>query len=142
MSVWGRLRRDSAGVSVIEFALLAPVILGLMLGVLQIGVQMLGYNAVRSVAADTVRYTMIEYQKEDKLTADQIETKANAIAGLPPYNLSGDRYSAAVTNPASDIAGMKKFKLVLNYTPPNPLGVLRIDAMVMTWTRVFYVTAS
>lgn len=136
------LRRDTRGAAMVEFAILAPVIFGMMLGVLQIGVQMFSYNVLRSVAADTVRYTMIEYQKEDKLIAEQVETKAVAFATTPPYSLNANLLDATVTTPTTDINGMKKFQLVLTYTPPNVLGVLRVGGLTMTWTRVFYVTAT
>jgi hypothetical protein len=116
--------------------------MGLMLGVLQIGLQMQNYNALRSVAADTVRYTMIEYQKEDKLTADQIQSKAISYATNTPYGLVPANLIATVTTPATDIAGMKKFQLVMTYTPPNLLGVIEVHAPTMSWTRVFYVTAT
>jgi Flp pilus assembly protein TadG len=142
MSVLRRLGADDRGAAIIEFAVLAPVVMGLMLGVLQIGLQMQNYNALRSVAADTVRYTMIEYQKEDKLTADQIQSKAIGYATNTPYGLVPANLVAAVTTPATDIAGMKKFQLVMTYTPPNLLGVIEVHAPTMTWTRVFYVTAT
>jgi Flp pilus assembly protein TadG len=142
VSILRRLQADNRGAAIIEFALLAPVVLGLMLGVLQMGLQMQNYNALRSVAADTVRYTMIEYQKEDKLTAEQIESKAIGYATNTPYGLVSTKLDADVTMPATDIAGMKKFQLVMTYTPPNLLGVIEVHAPTMTWTRVFYVTST
>ena len=142
MTLLRRLRGDDRGAAIIEFALLAPVVLGLMLGVLQIGLQMQNYNALRSVAADTVRYTMIEYQKEDKLTAEQIQSKAIGYATNTPYGLIAAGLDAVVTQPATDIAGMKKFQLVMTYAPPNLLGVIAVQAPTLTWTRVFYVTSS
>ena len=48
MSTLRRLRRDDRGAAIIEFALLAPVLLGLMLGVLQMGLQMQSFNALRA----------------------------------------------------------------------------------------------
>lgn len=134
-----RLLRDRSGTSIVEFAILAPVIFGLFLGVLQIGLQMFSYNAIRSITADTARYTIVEYQKRDLLAAEQVASKAVAIAVNPPYSLVIDNLTANVTTPTTDITGTKKFQIVLTYIPPNPLGFLNINAPTLTATRVVYV---
>lgn len=64
------LLRQKQGSVVTEFALLAPTILALMLGVLQIGIGMQNYNAMRSVASDVMRYAVVNYQTGNELTND------------------------------------------------------------------------
>jgi Flp pilus assembly protein TadG len=135
------LRRDERGGPIVEFAILAPAMFTLMFGVMQVGVQMFSYNALRSVVADTTRYTMIEYQKGDKLTADQVRAQAVSTATGDQYQLN-DTFDATVTTPASDIAGMTKFTIVATYTPPNPLGFAKINALNLSLSRSFYVSAS
>lgn len=135
------LRRDERGGPIVEFAILAPAMFTLMFGVLQVGVQMFSYNALRSVVADTTRYTMIEYQKGDKLTADQVRAQAVSTATGDQYQLN-DSFDATVTTPTSDIAGMTKFTIVATYTPPNPLGFTNIAALNLSLSRSFYVSAS
>ena len=75
-----QLTDDRSGSAIIEFAILAPMIFAMLFGVIQVGLQMWSYNSLRSIVADTARYTMVEYQKSNQLTTDQIESKATAIA--------------------------------------------------------------
>lgn len=134
------LLRNTQGAVLVEFAILAPVIFAMMFGVLQIGFHMFAYNAVRSIASDTARYTIIEYQKQDLLTTSQIEDKAEAYAVNAPYGLDADNLTATATKPVSDIAGTSKFMLTLTYVPQNMLGFFNIGSPTITVTRPVYVS--
>lgn len=133
------LSRNVRGAALVEFALLAPIIFALMFGVLQVGFHMFAYNAVRSVASDTARYTIVEYQKQDKVTVTQIEGQAVAFAVSAPYGLDNDNLDATVTQPVTDIAGTTKFMLTLTYVPANMLGFFGIGSPTITVTRPIYV---
>lgn len=133
------LRRDQHGGVLVEFAILAPVIFGLLFGVMQMGLQMFSYNALRAVATDTSRYTFVEYQKRNRISAGQIEDQALAIAVAPPYGLQFDNFSAAVTTPASTIADTIRYRLELTYVPMNMLGFMGIGAPTITVVREIYV---
>ena len=138
-----QLTDDRSGSAIIEFAILAPMIFAMLFGVIQVGLQMWSYNSLRAIVADTARYTMVEYQKSNQLTTDQIESKATAIAVNSPYDFNIDDIGTLdVTNPASDIAGMTKFQLTMSYTPPTVLDFTGIRAPTLTITRPIYVTSS
>jgi Flp pilus assembly protein TadG len=138
-----QLTDDRSGSAIIEFAILAPMIFAMLFGVIQVGLQMWSYNSLRSIVADTARYTMVEYQKSNQLTTDQIEAKAVAIAVNSPYDFNIDDIGTLdVTNPASDIAGMTEFQLTMSYTPPTVLDFTGIRAPTLTITRPIYVTSS
>ncbi len=138
-----QLTDDRSGSAIIEFAILAPMIFAMLFGVIQVGLQMWSYNSLRSIVADTARYTMVEYQKSNQLTTDQIESKATAIAVNSPYDFNIDDIGTLdVTNPASDIAGMTEFQLTMSYTPPTVLDFTGIRAPTLTITRPIYVTSS
>lgn len=130
---------DSRGTALIEFAILAPVIFGMMLGVMYIGLQMMSYNAIRAITSDVARYTVVEYQKSDELNIEQIESKAIALAVNPPYQLTADSLDVLVTNPVSDIATTNMFTVQIRYTPYNPVEFLGIGNPTLTETRSFYV---
>ena len=133
------LLRDTHGAALVEFAILAPTIFALMFGVLQVGFHMFAYNAVRAVASDTARYTIIEYQKQDKLSTTQIEDKAVAYAVNAPYGLKANNLTATATKPVSDIVGTTKIVLTLTYVAPNMLGFFKIGSPTITVTRPVYV---
>ena len=133
------LRHDTTGAALVEFALLAPTIFALMFGVLQVGLHMFAYNAVRSVASDTARYTIVEYQKQDLLTVTQIEDRALHYAVNAPYGLDQTNLTATATKPVSDIVGTSKFLLTITYVPRNMLGFFNIGSPTITVTRPIYV---
>ena len=133
------LWRDIQGAALVEFALLAPTIFALMFGVLQVGFHMFAYNAVRSVASDTARYTIVEYQKQDKLSITQIEDRAVAYAVNVPYGLDPSKLTATATKPLSDIVGTTKFMLTITYVPANMLGFFGMSSPTITVTRPVYV---
>ncbi|MCZ8323981.1 MAG: pilus assembly protein [Sphingomonadaceae bacterium] len=134
-----QLRHDRQGSTIIEFAILAPVIFSLMLGVLQVGLHMHAYNAVRSVVTDTARFTTVEYQKDNDLTAEQIESRAIAYAVNPPYGLTIDNLTVLVTQPASTITGTKRFNIEVSYVPQGLLGFIGVGAPTITVNRPVYV---
>ena len=138
-----QLKDDRSGSAIIEFAILAPMIFAMLFGVIQVGLQMWSYNSLRSIVADTARYTMVEYQKSNQLSTSQIESKAIAIAVNSPYDFNIDALGTVqATNPASDIAGMTEFQLTMSYTPPTVLDFTGIRAPTLTITRPIYVTSS
>ena len=136
------IRTDKRGSALIEFAILAPALIGMMLGIMYVGLQMMSYNALRSISSDVARYTLVEYQKETfKPGVTDIEEKALAIAINAPYSLDDDNLSVAVTKPNSDISGTDKFTATITYTPYNPVKFLGVNGPTMVETRSIYVPA-
>jgi TadE-like protein len=136
------LARNAQGSVVVEFAILAPILFAMVLGVLTMGLHTFSRNALYSVAADTARYTVVEYQKSNKLTNEQIESKAVALSVNRPYGLDIDRLDAVLSRPATDITGTIRFKLDLTYTPYNPLQFAGIGSPTIRSTRYFYVSST
>ena len=134
-----RIRADRTGGVLVEFAILSPVIFALLFGVMQMGLQMFSYNALRAVATDTARYTFVEYQKSNRVSTEQIEDQARAIAVAPPYGLQFDNFDATVTNPSSSIPGTNLLQLQLTYVPMNFLDFIGVGAPTITVTREIYV---
>jgi Flp pilus assembly protein TadG len=133
-----RLRRDTAGAAVIEFAILAPAIIGLMLGVLQIGLSMQAQNAMRGVASDTARYAVVEYMKKNEVTNATIQTRAETIGEGAPYLLQ-DSFTAVVTDAATQrVDGAFEKTLTLTYTPPNVLPLFNFASQEMTFARPIF----
>jgi Flp pilus assembly protein TadG len=136
-----RLARDRDGASVVEFGLLAPVMIALLMGILWVGVQMQSYNELRSIASDVSRYTVVEYQKSNKLTTDQIATVAAAIAVRTPYNLAGDNLDVAVTELTSPVTGAREFRISLSYASPILIKSLGVGSPSQTFNQIVFVPA-
>lgn len=135
-----KLRKDERGGAVIEFALLAPVFIGLFLGVLQIGLGMQSYNALRNVTADVAREAVIQYQTSNKITASQMETAASSTAISSPYLLDSNSLSVSVTQPATQrVTGATEFQIAIAYQIPTILPFFEFAAPRITHTRPIFV---
>jgi Flp pilus assembly protein TadG len=135
-----RLLRSNRASAVIEFAILAPVIFSLMLGVLQLGLHMHSYNAIRSVTTDTARFAIVEFQKNNNPTNEQIQQKAIALAANAPYMLDTDNLSVTISQPNTDIAGTTKLMIQMTYIPDSVLSVIGVGSPTLTITRPVYVS--
>ena len=135
-----RIARDCAGATIIEFAILAPAVIGLMLGVFQIGMAMQSYNAVRSVTAETARYATVEYQKGEEPTNATIRTQAIAIADGPPYLLQPDDLTVTVVDAAVQrVDGAREMTITVSYDVPSVLPLFDWTSPTVTQTRPIFV---
>ena len=133
------LAKDTHGSTIVEFALLAPVVFGMFFGLIQIGISMQSYSSLRSVASDTARWAVVEYMKQNEVTDAQIQTKAVAIAQAAPYMLN-DTITATITPVATPrVHGTHEKTLVMTYTPPNVLPFFDFTSQQQTFTRPIFV---
>lgn len=135
-----RIWRDREGNALIEFAILAPIVFTMLFGVLQVGIWMQNYNALRSIAADTSRYVTVEYQKS-------VDVENIAMAGWArdrgieaPYLLRDASLTTDVVD-ADDqnIDGVVEKTLTINYTMPSFLGLIGIADIPVSISRPIYV---
>ena len=134
------LRADRNGSTIVEFAILAPIIIGMMIGVVQIGVAMQAKNAMRGVASDTARYAVIQYMKETTVTDAQIKTQAETIAAGAPYLLQSSRLTVTVTSVTTPrVAGTFEKTLTITYTPPSFLPFFPWTTQQHSFSRPIFV---
>ena len=134
-----RLRRHEDGATVVEFALLAPVFFMALIGLLETGLYMQNFNAVRSLSSDAARFAAVEYQKENELDKALLKTSIEAMAVQSPYNLNQNRLVVTVEPASSDISGAKLFDLDVTYTPPGFLDNLGMKNFKIDYSRPLYV---
>ena len=134
-----RLLRERSGSAIIEFGILAPAILTLLLGVLQVGLWMQNYNALRGAAADAGRYVAVEYQKSNQITNIAMATWAREHASAT-YLLDEDRLSTEVVDATNQqIAGVTEKTLTINYTMTSILGIAGITNIPVSFSRPIFV---
>ena len=139
---FARLTKDRHGSSAVEFALLAPVFIGLMMGVVEVGIYMQNFNAVRSLAAESSRFAAVEYQKNNKMTVPTLETNIRSMAVASPYNLSDDRLHVDIDEVSpSAIDGARQFNITLTYDLPDIVGGISIDNISIDYSRQVFVLA-
>jgi len=135
-----RLVRDTTGGTLVEFALLAPVFIGMIIGVIQIGTYMQNYTAVRSLASDAARFTAVEYQKSNDLGEAELQADIVAMGAVAPYNLSADRLNVAVDEVSpSDVDGSRKFDMTITYQVPSFMSGIGFSDIALNYSRPIYV---
>lgn len=139
MRAWRRFSSDRRGSALVEFGILAPTILMLFVGILQVGLWMQSYNALRSVAADTGRYVAVEYQKSNQLSNVNMALWARQHA-IDSYMFQSTKISTDVSDAATQsIAGVTEKTLTLNYTMPSIFGIAGIGEIPVTFQRPIFV---
>jgi hypothetical protein len=131
-----KLRDDERGSVLIEFALLAPVFLTLLMGVVQVGLHMQNSNAVRNLASDGARFAVVQYQRERHSPTDVIETwiRSEGVGGK--YNLATDRLGVTVTEESpSRIAGAIEMEIRVTYSAPDFLAFVPGEVLELEYVR-------
>ncbi len=138
-----RLKRDENGAAIVEFALLAPIFIFLLVGVLQVGMAMQNYNALRGVSADVARYAMVQYQTGNKLSNSQLETWAENHALGAPYLLDRNRINATITTASTQrVTGATELQVIMSYQLDSFLGFAGIKFPFVTYTRPVFLLNS
>lgn len=138
------IARDGSGSVAIEFALIAPALIAMLLGIFQVGVGMQNYNAMRSISADVARYAVVCYQKQDTACNDdtEFETWARRRAAASPYNLDRERLTVDVqaVDP-STVAGALEKTITLTYAVPSVMGLVGLQDISLDYTRPVFLVA-
>lgn len=143
LSLCRRLIRQDRGAAMVEFALLAPVLIVMMLGVLQVGLTMQNYNAVRNVSADIARYAMIQYTDGHPMTNAAVISQTQAVAEASPYLLSSSRLTVDATDVATpQVTGTSEKTLTITYQIPTILDSFGLRGPEISYSRSLIVTPS
>lgn len=134
--------RTTRAAAAVEFALLAPLFFGLLFGVLQVGIYLQNYNAVQSVASDGVRIVMIEYQKGNELSDEQIRSVILARAVNAPYLLDTDRLIVNVDrSDDSRISGATEIEIEIGYTLADFVPGYELPGSTIRYERSIFVVS-
>ncbi|MFM5947969.1 MAG: TadE/TadG family type IV pilus assembly protein [Novosphingobium sp.] len=137
-----KLRSAADGSVIVEFALLAPLLIGMFMGVLQIGIGMQNYNALRGISGDVARYAVVNYQTSNRLTTSQLQDYTNGIAGQAPYGLTRSRFTVTINTATTQrVAGAVEYTMTLRYNVPTMLSLLGVDEIPITYARPIFVIA-
>jgi hypothetical protein len=129
------LSRDQRGGVLVEFALLAPALLTLLIGVFQVGVHVQNSNALRNLASDGARWAMVQYQRGNILTTEQVEMGIFAQGTGPKFNLDENRLDVSVTQPVSRVAGTSEMTISITYDAPTFLGFIDVPELALSYER-------
>jgi Flp pilus assembly protein TadG len=134
------LHRDRKAATAVEFALIGPAFLTMFFGVMQVGVGMQQYNALRSISADTARYAVINYQRSNILTSVQLQTYAANTARAAPYGLEAGRFTVFVSTPVTQrVTGAAEYQIRVTYRVRTWLGIIGMGEIPLSYTRPIFV---
>jgi Flp pilus assembly protein TadG len=136
-----RLGASSGGSTSVEFALLAPAFIAMLLGVLQVGIGMQNYNALRGLSADVARYAMVKQAAGNPQTNDQLQTYTAQAGSAAPYLLQTDDLDATVVDAAPQrIVGVKELTLTVTYQIPTLFSAMGLKGPHITYSRPIFLT--
>jgi Flp pilus assembly protein TadG len=137
------LRADAQGAVAVEFALLGPAFIAMLLGVLQVGIGLQNYNALRNISADVARHAMVQYSTGNRLSNSQLRSFTMATARQAPYLLRATRMSATVTTATTQrVAGATELTLTVNYQIPTLFDSMGLRGPYIRYTRPVFLTDS
>lgn len=139
MKVFSQIRRNSDGAATVEFALLGPIMITMMMAVLQFGMAMWSYNSLRGVASDVARYAVINYQTNNKLTTSQLRDYTEAVATQAPYGMMLENLTITVDQATTQrVSGATELTLTVNYNFPTLLSVVGVGSIPMSFSRPIF----
>ncbi len=131
-----RIASCTGGAAAVEFALVAPLVIGLMLGMFQVSLGMNNYNSLRSAVDDAARYTIVDFQKEDRSDEEALTAKARQIATSSPYNLDSDRLDVSVVMLVdSRVAGALEATITMQYEVPSVARMVGMGDIHIDYSR-------
>lgn len=138
-----RILLRTEGSAAVEFGLITPVFLLMLLGVFQVGAWLQAYNAMRNAVSKTARTVAVEYQTDNKLTNQQIADLGLAIGTTPPYILKADDLQVEVSAPAAQsFTTARELELTMTYQMPSFLDFAGISGPSVTYSRALFVVTS
>jgi len=134
-----RLRADQDGATAVEFGLLGAFMIALILGVLQIGISMQQYNALRAIAAEASRYAVVQYQARNELSPEQIRYQTRVMALAPPYNMPAEGLLITMTQEdESRVDGTVEMKIQIRSQVRSILGFIGMRDYYMNYERPIF----
>lgn len=128
------LRRNDAGTAMLEFAIIGPAMILMLFGVLQVGIGLQNYNALRNASADIARFAMVQYSTGNKLSNDQMIDFAKSVAEGSPYLLNSDIRVTITDVATSRVTNAKEKTLTLRYQIPSVLASMGLEGPDITYT--------
>ncbi|HEY0011819.1 MAG TPA: TadE/TadG family type IV pilus assembly protein [Allosphingosinicella sp.] len=107
--ILARLRRDASGVTAIEFAIVAPILVFMVIGVAQMGALFYGHAALRNAVSEGARYATIH----PRPTAAEVVARIQANR---PDSVPGTFSTPVVTYTQNAATGNWQANVTMSYT--------------------------
>lgn len=127
------LRADQSGSPAVEFALVAPIFLGLIFAIMQFGMAAFANAGVRHAVETGARYAAIYPRPSDKQILDRVRTSGY---GFRPDQIQGPTISYSTRN------GMPVAEISMRYVDDVELIFFSPFRLDRTYKRTVYIAPS
>jgi Flp pilus assembly protein TadG len=129
MKIRSPLSRDSRGATLVEFAILAPVFLGMIIAAAQLGLLFFANAGLRNAVSEGARLATL-YPRP---TNAQIEAKITQRRfGLEPAHVTGPTFVEGTDN------GANYTEITMSYAAPVNFLFYRVTGFTLSQTRRVY----
>ena len=139
------LIRDRRGSALIEFALVSPMVIILIMAALQFGLSLRANAGLRDLAGWAGREAVVSYQvaSDGAIGAEQLRSNIIARAQHPRYNLTDGALTVGVTSTAdTTLLTVNRVRIQLSYGYPLSIPLLPAITIPLTVDRTFFVPNS
>lgn len=132
--------RNSKASTAIEFALVSPVLLMLVLGGFQVAEAMQAKAALREAVGAAGRAAMVSYQvtSDGVMTETQVSDFVRTIATNPGHRLKTARLTVSSTIASNATLNAKQITVSASYAYPIDLPFLAARTLTLQQNRIFY----
>jgi Flp pilus assembly protein TadG len=136
------LKRDERGSTVVEFAMISPLVILLILAALEFGMALRANAGLRDLAGwagrDAIVATQVERNGESVDTV-AVRNKIIAEAAKKSYNLGSGALTVTVTNVQdTTLLTVHRIRIQLVYTHPISVPFLSVTGVPMRVDRTFF----
>jgi hypothetical protein len=127
------LRHTRRGQTLVEFAIVLPILLLVIGGLVQLGILFWAQNTITQVARDTGRWAATQQARPCESGVSAVEAKANeiaAVSSLIGYDAASFNVTAAWTGPSGELAA--------DCPPPDNTHVWWVDITVESVVPVVF----
>lgn len=135
-----RLVRNEHGSTVVEFALICPMLIAVMLSVLEVGEALRSNTGVRDLLGWAGRRAVVARQNNTAITTAALNNEIRAEAVKRYYNIETARLtvqSSIVPNVA--LITVDEVRIDLTYSHPLSVPFVPITSIPISVSRTFYV---
>lgn len=140
-----RLVRDQRGSALIEFALVSPMVILLIMAALQFGLSLRANAGLRDLAGWAGREAVVSYQltSDPVIGPEQLRTMITQRAQHPRYNLTDGTLNVTVTSVAdTTLLTVNRVRIRISYGYPMSIPLLPRMTVPLSVDRTFYVPNS
>lgn len=140
MTLLARLRRNRRGSAMIEFSVIAPILVTLLLGGFQIAQALHANSSLREAVGNAGREAVVSYQivSDGVLSETQIEALVTSEAINSAHRLKAANLTVDATISA-DLGDWRQLTIAATYDFPINVPFMRPVTVELDQSRVFYI---